>query len=260
MGYRVSRQEYIRLKHIEKQFGALAALETVRSGFVYGNIDTIVPTEDRTDFEIRQMHWEFIPNWVYSMDDLLLIRKGIDPKTGAKKAPIPWLNAKSENLLTNAAGKKSMWADAARKKRCLLTATHFFEWRHYKPEGAKKDINYPYYIDFYHEDEPFFIPGIYNNWTDKKTGENMDTVALVTTEANDLMQQIHNTKKRQPTILPEDLAWEWLMEDMTDERLLEVARYQLPSKYMTAYTIPKDFQICEDPLQFFQYEELPELV
>jgi hypothetical protein len=48
MGYRVSRQEYIRLKHIEKQFGAAAALETVRSGFVYGNIDTIVPTETNT--------------------------------------------------------------------------------------------------------------------------------------------------------------------------------------------------------------------
>jgi hypothetical protein len=37
-----------------------------------------------------------------------LIRKGIDPKTGEKRAPIPWLNAKGENLLTS-----KMFRDAA---------------------------------------------------------------------------------------------------------------------------------------------------
>lgn len=259
MGYRVSRREYIRLMQIEKQFGVAAALSEVRSGFAYSNVDAIVANENKKDFEVREMHWEFIPNWVYSLEDMQLIRKGIDPKTKLKKAPIPWLNAKSENLLINSSGKKSMWADAARKSRCLLTTTHFFEWRHYRPATAKKDINYPYYIDFMGDEDQFFIAGIYNNWTDKRTGENMDTMALVTTEANSLMRQIHNTKMRQPTILPEDLATEWLFADLSDDRLLEIAKYQLPANKMSAHTVAKDFQVNEFPFKPFIYEELPEL-
>lgn len=259
MGYRVSRQEYIRLKSIEKQFGIAVALNEVRSGFVYGNVDALVPNAAKTDFEIKPMHWEFIPGWVNSMDDLKLIRKGIDPKTGAKKAPIPWLNAKAENLLLNSTGKKAMWADAARSRRCLIISTHFFEWRHHKPDG-KKDVAYPYYIDFYKEDEPRFMAGIYNTWTDRSTGETMDTCAIVTTAAVPKMAAIHNTKKRQPTILTENLAWRWLMEDLTDEEILEVAKFQLPSEEFNAYTIAKDFQAIENPFEPFHYQELPPLV
>lgn len=259
MGYRVSRQEYIRLKQIEKQFGIAAALQEVRSGFVYGEWATLVPNNERNDFSIKMMHWEFIPNFVNSLEDLKLIRKGIDPKTGVRKAAIPWLNAKSENLFTNDKGKKSMWANAARNNRCLIVADHFFEWRHYKPKDSKKDITYPYLIDFYKEGTPMFMAGIYNTWTDRQTGETMDTCAIVTTKANTLMAEIHNTKKRQPTILNEDLSWAWIMEDLTDERILEIAQYQLPSEFMNARTIAKDFLSSPTPLAPFYYPELPVL-
>jgi putative SOS response-associated peptidase YedK len=249
MGYRVSRQEYIRLKQIEKQFGLAASMEELRSGFVYGKWGTLVANEDKTDVEVRQMDWEFRPNWIKDMDAMKVQRK----------KGIPFLNAKSENLFLNDKGMKAMWADAARNTRCLVLATHFFEWRHYKPEGAKKDITYPYVIDFYNEDEPMYMAGIYNIWTDKSTGETVDTFALVTTAANEIMAEIHNTKKRQPTILNEDLAYEWIMGNLSDERISEIAKYQLPSEMMNVHTIAKDFQTSDTPLAEFNYDELPVL-
>ena len=47
---------------------------------------------------------------------------------------------------------------------------------------------------------------------DKETGETVDTCALVTTKANGLMEQIHNSKKRMPTILTSELAGEWISD------------------------------------------------
>src|SRR5215212_1795191 len=56
---------------------------------------------------------------------------------------------------------------------------------------------YPYHIGV--KDSPyFFIAGVWQNWTDKDTGETIPTAALITTFANGLMRQIHNSKLRMP--------------------------------------------------------------
>lgn len=259
MGYTVSRRQYIRLKLIEKQFGQAVALQVVRSGFVYADWDVLFPNEDRTDFNITTMHWEFIPPYIRNMEELKMVRKGIDPKTGAKKQPIPWLNAKAENLFVNSSGRKAMWADAARSRRCLILSTHFFEWRWYKPEGAKKEQAYPYVVDFFDEEVQLFMAGIWTPWVDQSTGERINTFAIVTTEANEIMAEVHNKKKRMPTILTEDLAHQWMMETLTDDQITEIAKFQIASEYLCAYTVAKDFQTAEDPLKEFDYEELPAL-
>lgn len=62
-----------------------------------------------------------------------------------------------------------------------------------------------------------------------------------------------------PTILPEDLAYEWVMGDLSEERIKQIASYQVPSKEMAAYTIKKDFKSQLNPLESHKFEELPEL-
>ncbi|HRI22379.1 MAG TPA: SOS response-associated peptidase [Panacibacter sp.] len=263
MGYKVNYDELFMLRKIEKKFGTDAALDIVRSGFKYDNWSTIVAINDRTDWEERTMHWEFIPPWVNNMEELKLIRKGydpktgkraIDPKTGKPKPVIPWLNAKAENLLTS-----PMWKDAARNRRCLVPAFHFYEWRWYKPENQKKDISYPYLVEM-KDSQRFLMAGIWTPWTDKTTGETIDTFAIVTTVANDLMQQVHNKKRRQPSILTQELAEAWIFDILTDDDIMAIAKYQLPASEMNAYSLRKDFQSSEDPNIQFDYEELPPLV
>ena len=77
--------------------------------------------------------------------------------------------------------------------------------------------------------EYFFIAGIWQPWKDTETGEYIETFSIVTTAANKLMERIHNSKKRMPTILTEDLAWEWLFGNPDEERITEIARYQFPA-------------------------------
>lgn len=243
MGYKVTRDQFLRLKQIEKQFGTLAALDALKSGFSYSNWQVLTATADKTDIQLQEMHWEFIPWWIKDEEQL----------KEARKQGIPWLNATSEKLL-----ESKMFRDAALKRRCLVVASWFYEWRHYKPAGAKKDIAYPYLITLPGHNY-FYMAGIWQPWTDKSTGEVINTFAIVTTKANALMEAVHNTKKRMPTILPEELAYEWIMADLPEERIKEIAAYQYPAEEMQAQTIQKDFKTAPNPLAPFKYQELPEI-
>lgn len=245
MGVKVSKLQFIKLKQIEKELGTLAAmreLEVLKDGFKYSN-SVIIKAKGQDDFEISSAHWEFIPSWIKTMDDV---------KT-ARKQGIPWLNATSEKLL-----ESKMFRNAALNRRCLVLASHFFEWRHFQPEGEKKALTYPYKIEVADADY-FYMAGIWQPWTDKSSGETFDTFAIVTTKANEIMQLIHNTKKRMPTILSEDLAWKWISPNLSESEITAIASYQYPSELMLATPIHKSFKILEDPLLEYEYPELPEI-
>ena len=101
------------------------------------------------------------------------------------------------------------------------------------------------------------MAGIWQPWKDTETGEYVETFSIVTTAANKLMEQIHNSKKRMPTILTEDLAWEWIFDDLDEERITEIARYQFPAEQMEACTISKDFRSALAPKELVVYGDLP---
>lgn len=213
----------------------------LQSGFSYTNWPII--KGNAVDFTIEKGHWELIAPWVKSTKEA---------EAGREK--FNTLNATSERLL-----ESKLFKPAALHYRCIVLSTGFFEWRHYKPIGAKKDIAYPYYISL--KNQPlFFMAGIYQPWTDKETGETMDTFSIVTTKANDLMEQIHNKKKRMPTILNEAQAAEWLSPNLSESKILELASNTYDPLGMTAYTIDKNFRTSSDPMSQFEYEELPDLV
>lgn len=85
------------------------------------------------------------------------------------------------------------------------------------------------------------MAGIWNTWTDQSTGEQVDSVAIVTTEATKLMSQVHNSKNRMPVILPDELGWEWMMEDLPKDRITEIGTYIFPTEKLQACTIEKGF-------------------
>jgi len=151
-----------------------------------------------------------------------------------------------------------MYRDATLKRRCIVLSSGFYEWRHYKPVGAKKENAYPYFITI--KGKPVFLmAGIYQPWIDKNTGETIDSFAIVTTAANDMMSKVHNKKKRMPTILNENLAQEWLQEELNESRIKEIANFQLAAEEMEATSIKKDFKIAAHPQEKFIYAELPSL-
>ncbi len=62
-----------------------------------------------------------------------------------------------------------------------------------------------------------------------------------------------------PTILNEDLAYEWLLGNLDEQRILEIASTQYPAEEMQACTIAKDFREVLEPAKAFEYEDVPAL-
>lgn len=75
-----------------------------------------------------------------------------------------------------------------------------------EPAGKKKQQ----YMISLPSDDAFAFAGIHSEWTDKNTGEILNTYSIVTTEANPFMAEIHNTKKRMPVILTPENERDWL--------------------------------------------------
>ena len=95
--------------------------------------------------------------------------------------------------------------DAYRPRRCILPVDGFFEWKAIKGQKAKQ----PYAIAM-KDGAPFGIAGIWENWKDPTTGEWVRTFAIITTDANELVADIHD---RMPVILaPGDYA-RWLSDE-----------------------------------------------
>jgi putative SOS response-associated peptidase YedK len=230
---KISKKE----KKIDRQIKS-----NVTSGFEFTQWPIIKEDPNSADLLLEMGHWEFIPSWIHNNKEL---------ETSREK--FTTLNAKGENLL-----ESKMYRDASLKRRCIILSSGFYEWRHYKPIGAKKENAYPYFITI--KDKPvFFMAGIYQPWTDKNTGETIDSFAIVTTAANTLLSKVHNKKKRMPTILSESLAHEWIQDELNESRIKEIANFQLDVEDMEANSIRKDFKISAHPQEKFIYPELPSL-
>jgi putative SOS response-associated peptidase YedK len=103
------------------------------------------------------------------------------------------------------------------------------------------------------------MAGIWQPWKDLETGEYVESFSVVTTVANKLMEQVHNSKKRMPTILNDDLGYEWIFGNLSEERITEIAKTQYPANEMQACTIAKDFREALEPTKEFAYEDLAAL-
>jgi len=215
---------------------------------------------EKEDFDIVQMEWGFIPSYLNTREDVFKMRNGYKDAMGKYRPGIITLNAVGEEILLP--GK--IYREAALSRRCLVLSTGFFEWRHIYPLNKrtglplKTDLKYPYYISL-KDKGYFFMAGIWQPWTDKATGEYVETFAVVTTKANKLMEQVHNSKKRMPVILNDDLAYEWMFGNLDEKRILEIAATQYPSEEMQACTIAKDFREVLEPAKEFAYEDVPAL-
>jgi putative SOS response-associated peptidase YedK len=176
------------------------------------------------------MHWELIPNWTRNQKELVESRKKYTT-----------LNIKSEGIFTNKVAQAVVHTN-----RCLVLASHFFEWQEVEKQ------KYPHCIQI--ENTPlFYIAGVWNTWTDYSSGETKNSFGIITTEANSLMSKIHNVKKRMPTILDDERANAWINEHLTEKQIQEIASYQFPAEKMKAHTVAKNFQQIDHPTEHVPY-------
>lgn len=143
----------------------------------------------------------------------VILDESADVCTGANWGLIPhWakdtaiqkqtLNAKIETVETKPAFRHNY------NKRCLVLVKGFYEWKWLDDRGRAKHKHYLTVKD----QEIFSLGGIYSHWTNKETGQDLTTFSIVTTQANELMAEIHNTKHRMPVVLYHSMEMEWLKD------------------------------------------------
>lgn len=146
-----------------------------------------VIVEDNGKRVLRRMFFGLIPSW------------SKDPKIGVK-----CLNARAETV-----DKLPSFRDSFRKRRCLVPTDGFFEW---KRAGTQK---IPHRIVMKNH-EPFAMAGLWDRWR-RPDGNEIESIAIVTTEPNQLVGAIHN---RMPVILKQEDEGLWMSPHVTEPKTL----------------------------------------
>lgn len=149
------------------------------------------------------------------------------------------INARSETV-----HEKRTFRDAFRKRRCLVPADGFYEW---KREGRRRR---PWL--FRPQDAPgFCLAGIWERWSPPDGGDAVHTCALLTTAANELMAPIHH---RMPVIVPPERHDVWWEAEAGDPELAALLA-PVPAGAMTAHPVSErvndprvDDAACAEPL------------
>ncbi|MFZ5753580.1 MAG: SOS response-associated peptidase [Bacillota bacterium] len=131
------------------------------------------------------------------------------------------INARAESLR-----EKPSFRHAFKRRRCLIPGDGFYEWE--KTKTGKK----PYRIILKNK-EPFAMAGLWEAWL-TPLGEPLFTCTIITTEANELVQPLHN---RMPVIIPPE-RWEtWLNPQIHDFSLLQSYLEPYPAQEMSLYPV-----------------------
>lgn len=132
--------------------------------------------------ELQLMRWGLVPAWAKNAS------AGFSP-----------INAKAETIATS-----PMFREAFKRRRCLVPADLFYEWQ---KTGEK--TKQPYAIGL-RDGGIFAFAGLWEAWKDPAAGLTLQTYTIITTDPNELMEQIHN---RMPVIVqPQDYS-RWLDPD-----------------------------------------------
>ena len=127
--------------------------------------------------ELAFLQWGFVPAWAR------------DPASMSQP-----INARGETVEA-----KPMFRDAFRKRRCLIPADGFYEWK--KTAGGKQ----PWRIERA-DGAPFAFAGLWDRWQGRD-GTVVESCAIITTDANETMRPIHD---RMPVILDIGRFGPWL--------------------------------------------------
>ncbi|MDM5295031.1 SOS response-associated peptidase [Peribacillus simplex] len=153
------------------------------------------------------LRWGLIPFWAK------------DEKVGYKM-----INARAESI-----AEKASFKNAYKKKRCLIIADSFYEW---KKEPERK---IPMRIKLKNH-APFGMAGLWESWKSPE-GINIYSCSVITTVPNELMTSIHD---RMPVILKPEDEKDWLNPSINDPAYLQQYLKSFDPEQMEAFEVSTD--------------------
>lgn len=183
---------------LEKRFQAKAPATLPLPFFHVSAFDekaqTLPVITDALPDTIQCFRWGIIPSW-----------------SPTQTVAYQTQNAKAETL-----PNKPAFRSLFQKRHCLIPSDGFYEWQHTNKQRT------PYFISV--PEQPIFtFAGLWDSWEEENTGITLNTFTIVTTAANSLMAEIHNTKKRMPLILRLEDEATWLEPPLSSKSWQNIA-------------------------------------
>lgn len=189
-------------KHISERFNVEVFDEMYSPSFNCAPSQKLPLITNSQPGELSFFQWGLIPFWAK------------DTRIGFKM-----INTRAETIQEKPAFKQAFF-----KRRCLIPANGFYEWR--------KSDKLPFRI-FLKNEDLFAFAGIWETWKDAENRV-MHTFSIITTSPNRLVESIHD---RMPVILPRDDEETWLTEQNPD--LLQKLLVPFDDTKMQAYSVSK---------------------
>lgn len=127
---------------------------------------------------LDRFHWGLVPFWAK------------DPSIGNRM-----INARAETI-----DEKPSFKNAFKKRRCLIIADGFYEWKGTKGQKQPMLITLP-------DKKPFAFAGLWEIWYKNKQAPAYRSCTIITTEASASIREIHH---RMPVILKPEVYKDWL--------------------------------------------------
>jgi len=160
-------------------------------------IDVFIIDPSTQKHKVVDMQWGWKPDWT-------------------KGKPI--MNTRKEGVAGN-----RLWGTALRERRCVVPATHFYEWQ--RRDDSPRNV--PWMIKRKAHDHMYFA-GLWNMRQSPGTDAETFEVSIFTEPGNSLMTEIHNhggNFGRQPVFIDEERIPDWLDPALKDpEKALMLLR------------------------------------
>jgi putative SOS response-associated peptidase YedK len=171
--------------------------------------DVVAVLERGGTRHLELLHWGLVPMWAK------------DLKVGYKM-----INARAETVLTKNAYKR-----AFHKRRCIIPADGFFEWKVVPGQKAKQPM-YIHRVD----GEPFAFAGLWEVWRgpDRDAEEVLRSCTIITGLPNEKVATVHD---RMPVMLPPSAWAAWLDPDNDDVEELAKLLVPAPAELMEIHPV-----------------------
>ena len=173
---------------------------------------------------LEKLHWGLVPFWAK------------DTSIGNRM-----INARVESV-----SEKPSFRNAFRKRRCLILADGFYEWKGEKGSKQPMFITLP-------DHKPFAFAGLWETWNRDDQGSIYKSCTIITTEASESISDIHH---RMPVILKPQAYKSWLDPVNQDAVKLEkLLKHDIVTD-LVSYPVSKQVNStrnndssCIDPIQ-----------
>lgn len=179
-----------------------------QSAFNHENLYIIPQKEPKI---IHTAMWGLVPKWAMKADVTEFLKKNYTN------------NARSESIFD-----KRSFKDFPISNRCLILANGFFEPHHEGKNAIPYHCHHP-------DDSLFMFAGLYSELDDA-----LFSCTIITVEANQQFEEVHNKKKRMPLVLDPEFTNDWLQNDLNHANVKELMKVGFTTKEFECYPATRE--------------------